>query len=1110
MAKPLPSIRPITHFSFSIILISILLYATRTAAFTNQKDITVTYIDNNIKIKEVIKELKKQTGYTLMYNNEMVRLNTEERISVKFVRSPVSVVMDQLVSGRKLTWRIDDESDIIFILPAEIGNKTKEIDTAINHPNITGKVTDELGNPLLGATVRIKESNQGTSTDVNGNFNLTNVNIGSQLAISCIGFQTQEIIVKGRSILARLALSIQELDETLVIAYGTTTRRLSTGNVIAVKAADIEKQPVSNALQALQGRVPGLVVSQTNGFASAPFRVEIRGRNTIDPTFTSDPLYVIDGVPLTVLEIGGNSSYLAGSSGFLQNGLTGPASGQNPLFSINPYDIESIEVLKDADATAIYGSRGANGAILITTKKGKSGKTTVSFRVNHGIRKVTRYWNMLNTEQYLMMRKEAFKNDNETPTAGTAPDLLSWDSARDANWQKTFWGGTGKNTEIQLGLSGGDDRTTFRINGGYNRLSDILTISGADQRGSASFNLNHTNSTRRLSVALTSNYSFTKSNMTDIPGNTTLAPNAPPIFDAVGKLNYREWEPVTYLFPFAPLMQPYSAKTNFFNTNLLLNYKLTKGLTIRSSIGYNNAYVRQEKFMPISSLDPNSAPLGRSQFGKNFNSSWIIEPQVEYNKSFNNVKLQFLIGSSLQNTETHGATTSGDGYTNDALLRTISNAPIQSASDNFGEYKYSAIFCRIGVNWDNRYILNANIRRDGSSNFGPGKQFGTFWSIAGAWIFTDEKWVKTHLDWLSFGKIRSSYGTTGGEGPSYGYLTRWQSVNPSYSGIQPLLPTQHANPNYRWQVNKKWEGAIEIGLLHEKVTLSAAHYRDRCSNQLVSYPIGAYTGFPSVIANSPAVVQNIGWEFTLATTLVSTKDFKWSLAFNTSINRNKLVAFPNFELSPYATSLVVGEPLNIKRLLKYTGVDPQTGLYTFEDKDKDGHITTNSNSPKDDFYYFNLNPGFTGGLGNNFSYKNIHLSIFLNIVKQMGVNAYASQLPGTMNNASVNVLDRWQKPGDISQFAKFTTMNNDVSYSNFGRSNAVYTDASFIRLSNVSLSYSLPLQLTDKIGLKSTSIFINCANLLVFTKYKGIDPETQNFGGMPPSKVITCGLSLNL
>ncbi|HWK04512.1 MAG TPA: SusC/RagA family TonB-linked outer membrane protein [Puia sp.] len=1066
----------------------------------------VTLSEHNTALETVLQKIFDQTGYQYIFKVQGAK---DIKVTIDVKDRPIDEVLPMFFQGKPFTYEIVNK--IIVVKKINTGNETTE--KLLNEDPVPiviarGMVYNEVGQPLAGANITEKKSRRGTITNVKGEFEMVAVPANSVLIISFIGYAPQQVTIKdAEKVQVYLNVAKNELDKVVIQAYGTTTQRLATGNIATVTAAEIEKQPVMNPLLALQGRVPGLIVSQVNGFASAPIKVEIRGRNSINNNFTGEPLYVIDGVPLTVVEVGGNSSYGGGSSGFLQNGMAGPAGGQSPLFSTNPSDIESIEVLKDADATSIYGSRGSNGVILITTKKGKAGKTKFTMNIQQGISKITKYYNMLNTPQYLQMRREAFNNDSIIPDPGTAPDLLVWDTTRYTNWQKQIWGGTGKNTNVQMGLSGGNAQTSFRIGAGYTHTTNILTTSGADQNASVSLNVNHRSINQKLDIILTTSYAFTQSNIISLPSAAvTLPPNAPAIFDVKGNLNYAAWQPATNDFFFGSLLQPYTSKTNFINSNFIIAFQPLQGLTLKSSFGYNNSQNNQTAFTPIASLDPSSSPFGTATFGDNFNKNWIVEPQLEYSHYIGKGRLNFLLGGTLQEGATDGIQIAGHGYTNDALLRTISNAPSQTSIDNYGQYRYSAIFSRLNYNWQNKYIINLTARRDGSSNFGPTNQFGNFGSLGAAWIFTEEQWVKGAFKILSFGKLRGSYGSTGGEGPAYGYITRWQSVYPNYNAIVPLVPTQHANPNYHWQINKKLEAAMELGFLQDRLTIGVVYYQNRCGNQIVAYPTPEYTGFTSVTANSPALVQNTGWEFSSNLKIINTKKTAFTIYGNISFNRNKLVSYPNFEFSPYTNSLTVGKSLNNIKLLHYTGVDPQTGQYVLLDKNHDGMISISPDSTDDRFDY-DKTPKFTGGFGMSFSYERFSLNLFFSFRKAIGVNALAFLLPGNMMNAPVGVLARWQKPGDVTNVARFTTnpQNSDSYYSQ--SSDGIYTDASFIRLTNATFSYSLADKTIKKIGMAGCSLFIHAQNLFVITKYKGIDPETQNFGGMPPAKIITMGLS---
>jgi hypothetical protein len=488
---------------------------------------------------------------------------------------------------------------------------------------------------------------------------------------------------------------------------------------------------------------------------------------------------------------------------------------------------------------------------------------------------------------------------------------------------------------------------------------------------------------------------------------------------------------------------------------------------------------------------------------------------MTYSTFLSKGKLDVLIAGSVQQTNTNTATTVGIGFTSDLLLKNLSSAAMTFGSNGEGEYKYAALFGRITYNWENKYLLNLSARRDGSSRFGEGKQYGNFSSVGVGWIFKEESLFKCKaLSFISFGKLRGSYGITGNDGVGdYGYLTRWSGDGTQpYQGTSVLRPLQHANPTFHWSVNKKMEGGIDLGFFDNRINVSVSYYRNRCGDQLVSFPTPNLSGFTSVVANWPALVQNSGWEFIASATVITRRNFRWTINFNTAINRNKLISYPNFELSPYTYFYQVGQPLNMARLLHYTGVDPVTGEYTFEDKNHDGTISTfNSIKDQGDTYFQNLNPKFMGGLGMDFTYKAFQLNLFFNIKDQVGTNALMqlASPAGLIGNQPVSLIGKeWQKTGDAATVAKFTTQSANSNYF-FGLSDGLYTNASFIRLSNLAFSYNLPASWIKKLGLQACSLYLHANNIFVITKYKGTDPETQNFGGLPPVKIIVCGVNLN-
>lgn len=1076
----------------------------------------VTISGKDMSLEKVFSIIKKQTGYACFYSYDM--LQGVKNVSLDMKEAEVEEVMKACLWNQGLDYSITGKQITIIRRKEEISKPAiLGGDKAIK---VYGIVYNESGQPLTGANVTIKATGKGTFTNAKGEFELRMIQENTTLIISFIGYAAQEVqVMEGRTLQVYLNITKNELDKVVIQAYGNTSQRLATGNIVTVSKEQIERQPVMNVLSTLQGRVPGLDIKQTNGYASAPFKAEIRGRSEVGGR-VSEPLYIIDGVPLTVLESSSNGgNYLTGSKGFIQNGFSGPAGGQSPLFSINPADVESISVLKDADATAIYGSRGANGVILITTKRGRPGKTKMDMNVYHGSSLVTGRYKTLNTQQYLSMRREAFYNDSIaygiTPNGGNAYDLITWDTTRYTDLQKQLWGGVGKTTDIQAGITGGDKLTTFRVGGSYHHEKNILNFTGADQRASIQFNLTHKSLNQRLNLSFTSQYSYTRSNLVSFPANVaTIAPNAPAFLDATGKKpNYEGWQPVPdQVDAFGSLFQPYEAKTGFLNSQLKLRYTLIKGLEVSTSLGYSSAHSSQNQIQPISSKNPMYNPKGSSSFGNNNNQNAIIEPELDYNGVIGKGKLNVLVGGSLQTVSQDGNTIVGTGYVNDNLLWSISNAPAKTATDNFAQYKYVAAFGRINYNWADKYILNLSARRDGSSKFGSGKQFGNFWAIGTAWIFTEEPWLKNSLSFLSFGKLRTSYGITGSDNiGDYGYLSSWSSSTTfpyQNSTIPAYLPLGHANPDLQWQVNKKLEAALSLGFLKDRINLDFVWYRNRCSNQLLYEPLSSITGFTVVEENLPATVQNQGIEIQLRTKLLEKNDFDWSFNFNIGVNKNKLVAYANIDQSPYAGTYIIGQSLNITRMLHYTGVNPLTGEYTFYDKNHDGLVNANPNDTANDLFNKDLSIKFSGGFGTDFRYKAWQLNLLFAFVKQTLPSAIYSSIPGAIGNFSTVALNHWKKPGDKAEFARYTTQSL-ASDSYFGGSDGVYSNGSYVRLRNVSISYDLPIQWMAKAGVSACRIYARGENLFILTKYRGIDPDTPGFGAMPPAKIFTGGIQFS-
>jgi TonB-linked SusC/RagA family outer membrane protein len=1075
----------------------------------------------NTSIQSVLNEISKQSGYDFFYDANA--LKKIKLVSVVIQNADLNEAVKMSLSGLPLSYSIENKTVVIKEKTPSILERVTTLFAGID---VFGVVIDAQNNPLAGATVSVKDGKRSTTTGAGGQFSLKDIPEDAILQISFIGYITKEVKANANLLGVKLELSTSKLDEVQVMAYGKTNRRLSTSNIVTVTAADIDKQPVQNPLMALQGRVPGMIVSQANGYASSPIKIEIRGRQSLGENFASEPLYIIDGVPMNNLDVGNQSNYARGSQGVIQNDFS-PSGGQSPFYNINPKDIESIEVLKDADATAIYGSRGAKGVILISTKKGKPGATKFSMRADQGFSTVTQRWDMLNTQQYLEVRRAAFRNDNVTPDAINAPDLVLWDTTKYTDWQKKLWGNVGKQTNAAMDLSGGDIQTQFRLSGSYGKQTEILTSSGSNQRGGLAFSLGHSTLNRKLKADFSAMYNYTAINTILTPGVVTLSPNAPDIYNEKGLLNYGPWNEAGLAdsFPFTSLEVPAYSNTHLLNSSLNISYAVLNNLSVSTRFGYTKTINTNKAYSSIVSQNPILSPTGNAFSGTNNNYNLLVEPQINYNLKLGPGQLSILAGGSFQKTATSGASVYAYGYESDDLLESITLAPNTLARENLGAYKYAAIFGRINYNFQDKYILNLNGRRDGSSRFAPGTRFGNFGSVAAAWIISKEDWFKTIIPtFVSFMKLRGSYGLTGSDGiGDYQYLTRWTKGPsyfrelPDYDGNTPLVSTQAVNQQYKWQVNKKLEGALSLGLLEDKITIEAAFYRDRCGNQLTQYPTPIYTGFATVASNWPATVENSGWEVSLTANVLRTDKINWNVRFNGSRNFNKLLAYPDIEHSSYYTTYKIGESINNLYVFHYTGVSPLTGKYTFEDYNRNGQLDDRTNGTPglglDDRYVrIDLTPKFNGGIGTDFNYKNLTLSCFFDYKNQMGLSSGISggTVIGKLGNLPADLAGNyWKQPGDLVKYPKPTAnYSGDVSVGQYFNSDAAYENHSYIRLSNIAVAYAFEQKLVKKLGAESLRVYMNAQNVFLISNSKGMDPDVQ-FGALPPARTILFGLSLN-
>ena len=1098
--------RTVTKTLRTMKLIAILMLATALQASANGFSQKVTLTLKDASIEQMLKEIKKQTGYLYFYKAE--ELKKSGKISLSVTNAEITETLNRGLQNTPFTFTIVNETIVI-----QLRNETEVNPPApvvLSNINVSGKVTDKSGAPLAGANVKVRGTRSGTTTNQNGVFNLNNISETAVLEISFVGYKSQVVNVNNRSdISITLQLADNKLDETVVIAYGKTSKRLNTGSVSSVTSDIIESQPVSDPLAALQGRVSGLMITSSNGLPGSAFQVRIRGENSMKQG--NDPLYIIDGVPFI-------SSPL--------NTFDGANGSQSPLNSISPNDIERIDVLKDADATAIYGSRGANGVILITTKKGTSGQGKFSVNINRGISQMASKFDFLNTDQYLQLRKDAFAYDNRAATSTTAPDLTIWDPNAYTDWQDLIIGNTAQVTNAQASYSGGNAQTGFLLSGNYRKDGTVFIGDKNYTKVGSLLSVSHKSQNRKFALSATVNYTADDNNTiaTDLSRYINLAPNMPQK-NADGSIYWFG----TVQNPLAYLERTYDTKTSNLIANSTLQYNIVKELAIKANVGYTQTSMKQILTLPKAGFNPDSYPGSSSQFGNNDIKSYIVEPQIELNKNLGIGKLNVLAGASLQQRILESRYLQASGFSSDALLRNPGSASSLSIrGGEYNEYKYESFFGRVNYNINQTYLLNATFRRDGSSRFGPGKQFGNFGAIGAAWVFSNEKFIG-NKSVISFGKLRGSYGSTGNDQiGDYQFLDTWGSAGFPYGGVSGLTPTRVYNPDYSWEINKKLEVALELGFNKDKQFLTLGYYNNRSSNQLIGYTLSSQSGFSSYTANLPAKVENKGLEIDISSNNISSKNFSWTTSFNLSLPSNKLLEYPGLKESADANSYEVGQSIRMIKGFHFTGVDPQTGVATFLDVNTDNAIS----SPGDYIVMGETMPQLFGGLNNQVKFKKLTMDIFFQFVKQEAPTIdYGPSIGpfGTTANRGTYVLDYWKKPGDITDIPVPSALSSTASYKAFNSyyrySDAAWGDASYIRLKNVSISYDLSA-LTKRWKVEGTTLYVQGQNLITITNYRGLDPEINGFDrrfvypinpfgsvrpqAMPSLRTFTIGLKFSL
>ncbi len=978
---------------------------------------------------------------------------------------------------------------------------------------ITGTVTDsEGGQPVAGATVLLRGTTTGTTTDASGRYQIS-ASPGSVLEFRFLGMKTAEAVVGTSNVIdISLEYELMGVDEVVVVGYGSAIKRTVSGSITKVDTKGLSEMPTVSFESAIQGKTAGVFIEQASGKLGEAVKMRIRGSSSVSAD--NQPLYVVDGVPITTES--------------LTNGSNQPVS---PLADISMADVESIQVLKDASAAAIYGSRASNGVVIITTKRGKAGATKFNVDYTTGISNPSHLMDWLNADQYLELLNESMDNvsDADGLVWGWLPkndiwDMFvpGWDQGDDTDWQKEAFQ-KGSLNRINVSGSGGNESTTYYAGMSYDNTKGILR--GNDMtKLSGRLNLDQ-KATDKLSFGIQMNLLRTEMDRVEndnaFATPLQLVAQAPvtPVYDPeTGELNTN----TIYYNGLISLRDGSNNHTVFRSlANAYASYRIIPGLTFKSEFGTDITDLREKNFWGRLTIGAGPAGEAQNRSLRVVNYNW--ENYFTYAKTFNVHDINVIAGMSYQESKTTGSDVQGKGFPTDNF-HNIANAAEATVFSSWDEgHTYLSYFARANYKLKERYLLSLSGRVDGSSRFGVDNRYGFFPAVSAGWIISEENFMLGIKNILSYLKLRASYGITGNSGiPDYAHLALYTGVN--YAGRNALQPAQLQSRELGWENTSQADLGVDFGLFKNRLTGELDLYYKKTTDLLLFRTLPSTSGFTGVWSNI-GELENRGLEFALhSDNFVG--DFKWTTDFNIAFNKNKILNISGPEITPNGINYVIeGQPIGVFKTRKFAGADPDNGdaLYYVDDTSNE---TTNNYNIAGDLIVGSPNPDFTGGISNYLGYKGIDLNILLSFVYGNDVfnggGRYQSANADWFDNQTTDQMNRWQNPGDITDIpqARLDGRNGTSNSSRY------ISDASYLRVRNINLGYNLPQTLVSKIKLTGVRVYIGVQNLYTFTKYKGWDPEvnytgtgrsTQNtniiqgydFYTAPQARTYTLGVNLS-
>ena len=980
--------------------------------------------------------------------------------------------------------------------------------------SLSGKVSDQsTGEALPGVTIVVKGTTNGTITDFDGNYSIQ-VAKGATLVFSFVGYSPQEILINDQNSLnISMKMDTEQLEEVMVVGYGIQKKREITGSIAKIESKDIGDKLTSSFESVMAGQAAGVSVTTGSGMAGSSSIVRVRGVASINSA--GDPLYVVDGIPIT------NDIF----------GLGGRTGGMNvnPLSSINPNDIESLEILKDASATGIYGSRGANGVVIITTKKAKGKDLKLEFSTKQSFSTPTKKANMTNSAEWLQLYKEAWENDGNTGVPQGLPGGLTWAEAQnnDTDWWDQVTR-LGYKQEYNLDANFGIAKNLIARMGGSFTNNQSYLVDNDLERVNAKMNLNYSPS-KKFSALLSSSFAQTT---TALPGN----PWDGGLGSAMG-----------YALPIYPI---YNADGTFFKgggnsanpvmvnklrddknqelrtiNSVAVNYSPNEKLTFSFNgaldfMNFNNKGLEQGA-MRSSGLDY-SWENNRKVYNYNYN----LVANYDFKLS-NDHDLKAMIGHELQESLTTGMNKNWD-----QSREVIENS--EKLRDE--HWRFISLFTRFNYMYKNRYIAQATLRTDGSSRFGKNNKYGYFPTFALGWIMTEEDFLKDNK-WLSFLKLKASYGITGNSNiPNYEHIGTYKlstTTSQEYNSSPIRYPEKFENPDLKWETTKSYDLGFEARLFDGRISVETAYFLKKSEDIFINVAISSTSGYGSQWQNI-ASIENEGVEFSIKTKNL-TGAFQWDTQFNIATLRNEVTDVGGLTTEEIGggtndTRILKGYPVGTNRLVRVSRIDPADGRPIY--LDKQGNETKTYKFEGGEGFAVaagKVIPDFTGGFTNTFSYKGFELSALFTF--SYGAQIYDSSSKRQMGLASdwnfrTDIFDRWRQPGDIAKYPRMS--REGATYGKDGEqwfnSTMWLFNGDYLRLKNLMLTYNIPQKCISKAGISSMRVFFAGTNLLTFTNYPGADPEVArdhddprdrnmsanvSFLTPPQEKVYTFGLNVS-